>query len=161
MAPSSSSLPAGVEEILRDSPKELTLLKELCSDEYGQGHLLDGYTSSNSDDAAATDLKDNVRRLAKQLVKLDMGYPGGLKNYIIKARQLLEDSKAGVNPLEGWQPSIPEGEKFEELNTPKYRATEKKGIPLLGQVGFVLVAGGLGERLGYNGAKVRPWTPIE
>ena len=162
MAPSSSSVPAGVEEILRDSPKQLALLKDLCSDEYGQSHLLDGYRSSSGgdgDDAAASDLKDNVRRLARQLAKLDTGYPGGLKNYIVKARQLLEDSKLGVNPLEGWQPSIPDGEKFEELNTPKYRATEKKGIPLLGQVGFVLVAGGLGERLGYNGAKVRRVHP--
>jgi hypothetical protein len=56
--------------------------------------------------------------------------------------------------LDGWTPSIPEGESF-ELETKEYKATEKLGIKQLGSTGFVLVAGGLGERLGYNGAKVR------
>jgi UDP-sugar pyrophosphorylase len=55
--------------------------------------------------------------------------------------------------LDGWQPSIPQGESF-ELGTQEFRTTEKLGIKQLGNVGFVLVAGGLGERLGYNSAKV-------
>ena len=63
------------------------------------------------------------------------------------------DSKNGVNPLDGWVPSVPKGEAF-EIGTPNYFKTEKQGIKELGSVGFVLVAGGLGERLGYNGAKV-------
>jgi UDP-sugar pyrophosphorylase len=63
------------------------------------------------------------------------------------------DSKDGVNPLEGWKPSVPAGSAF-ELGTPEYTKMEKKGIRELGKVGFVLVAGGLGERLGYGGAKV-------
>ena len=49
---------------------------------------------------------------------------------------------------------MPSGETF-ELGTPEYTKIEKKGIRELGRVGFVLVAGGLGERLGYSGAKVR------
>lgn len=161
MAPSTAPVPAltlpdGVEDILRDSPKELALLKDLCcSSELGQGHLLDGYRTAVASNHGGDDtVKDQLKSLAKQLMKLDSAYPGGLRNYIIKAKQLLLDSKNSVNPLEGWEPSIPDGEKF-ELNSSKYRITEKKGIPLLGQVGFVLVAGGLGERLGYNGAKVR------
>ena len=65
----------------------------------------------------------------------------------------MQDSKNGVNPLDGWAPSVPQGESF-ELGTDKYKEAEAKGMELLGTVGFVLVAGGLGERLGYNGAKV-------
>lgn len=56
--------------------------------------------------------------------------------------------------MDGWKPSVPTGKKF-EIGTPEYTKTEKKGIRELGKVGFVLVAGGLGERLGYSGAKVR------
>lgn len=63
------------------------------------------------------------------------------------------DSKEGVNPLDGWKPSIPTGASF-ELGTTEYTKMEKKGLKELGKVGFVLVAGGLGERLGYSGAKV-------
>lgn len=55
--------------------------------------------------------------------------------------------------MDGWKPSVPSGEAF-EIGTPEYKKTEKKGIKELGKVGFVLVAGGLGERLGYSGAKV-------
>lgn len=63
------------------------------------------------------------------------------------------DSKEGINPLDGWKPSVPTGEAF-ELGTKAYIKTEKTGIKELGKVGFVLVAGGLGERLGYGSAKV-------
>ena len=63
------------------------------------------------------------------------------------------DSKEGVNPLEGFTPSKPKGSAF-EIGTPEFKTTEKIGIRELGSVGFVLVAGGLGERLGYSGAKI-------
>ena len=49
---------------------------------------------------------------------------------------------------------MPEGAKF-ELGTKEFKSMEKVGIKELGNVGFILVAGGLGERLGYSGAKVR------
>jgi UDP-sugar pyrophosphorylase len=157
---SMAPLPPGVEGILRDNPKQVALLKDLCSDELGQQHIFDGYRkavdaagdpdASLSSSSSPSSLNNKVRSLAKQLSKLNSTYPGGLRSYIDKAKKLLQDSKAGVNPLEGWTPSIPEGEKV-DLESVKYRNTEKKGIPLLGKVGFVLVAGGLGERLGYNG----------
>nr|KAJ0201860.1 hypothetical protein LSAT_V11C600315320 [Lactuca sativa] len=59
-----------------------------------------------------------------------MIYPGGLASYIMTARELLADSKAGNNPFHGFS-----------VNQIQHAA-------------FVLVAGGLGERLGYNGIKV-------
>ena len=78
---------------------------------------------------------------------------GGLDGYIRYARMLLEDSRKGVNPLQGWRPSVPQGQLF-ELGTAEYQETEERGLQELGSVGFVLVAGGLGERLGYSNIKV-------
>ena len=52
-------------------------------------------------------------------------------------------------------PSVPKGQAY-KLGSKEYLKTEKEGIKELGNVGFVLVAGGLGERLGYSsGIKVR------
>ena len=147
-----SSLPENLEGLIPDDTQR-ALLEDLCSEELGQAHLLDAYCEGGSVD------DDKLRSLCQQLVKLDGGYPGGLRSYVQKAKKLLQDSKAGVNPLDGWAPSVPQGESF-ELGTDKYRETEAKGMELLEKVGFVLVAGGLGERLGYNGAKVGFWERL-
>jgi UDP-sugar pyrophosphorylase len=145
-----SSLPDNLKDLIKDDAQR-ALLEDLCSEEFGQSHLLDAYCQDGDD--------EKLRGLSQQLLKLDGGYPGGLRSYVEKAKKLLEDSKNGVNPLQGWSPSVPQGESF-ELGTDKYRETEERGMKLLGNVGFVLVAGGLGERLGYNGAKVRIFTDI-
>lgn len=150
------TLPEGLEAIVRDE-EQLALLRDLASDELGQSHLFDAFREAVGPTAAAA-ARDGVQRLANQLTRLDGAYPGGLRQYVSAARALLRDSRDGVNPLAGFVPSIPEGEKF-ELGTVKYRNTEKVGIKMLGTVGFVLVAGGLGERLGYTGAKVRANAP--
>ena len=139
-----SPLPENLNDLITDNDQR-RLLEDLCSEEFGQSHLLDAYSQDVDN--------EKLRGLCEQLLKLDGGYPGGLRSYIKKAKVLLQNSKNGVNPLHGWSPSVPQGESF-ELGTDKYRETEEKGIELLSNVGFVLVAGGLGERLGYNGAKV-------
>ena len=46
-----------------------------------------------------------------------------------------------------------------DFNTPEYHELEKDGIERLMETGFILVAGGLGERLGYNNIKVS--LPVE
>lgn len=127
--------------------QQVQLLDQLVT-KGGQSHLLDAFNNKTQD-------KIKLQALAAQLLKLDtaMKDAGGLMGYIEQAKSLLEASKQGVNPLDGWKPSIPKGEKL-ELGTEQYDATEQVGMKLLGKVGFVLVAGGLGERLGYNGAKV-------
>jgi len=90
-----------------------------------------------------------------QLLKLHESYPlkNGLLSYTENARKLLAISKEGKNPLAGWVPSVPQGETL-TIGTPEYDKMEAAGIPLLNSTAFVLVAGGLGERLGYNGIKV-------
>jgi hypothetical protein len=79
---------------------------------------------------------------------------GGLLGYAQRARKLLADSAEGVNSLDGWSPSIPQGERLEP-GTPQFDKFEQQGAPEIGACGFVLVAGGLGERLGYSDIKVR------
>ena len=138
-------MPENLKDLITDDAQR-ALLEDLCSEEYGQSHLLDAYSQDNDGGKLAG--------MCRQLLKLDGGYPGGLRSYVNKAKKLLQDSKNSVNPLDGWSPSVPQGESF-ELGTDKYLETEAKGMTLLSNVGFVLVAGGLGERLGYNGAKVR------
>lgn len=46
-----------------------------------------------------------------------------------------------------------------DFNTKEYHELEKEGLSVLMKTGFVLVAGGLGERLGFNNIKVS--LPVE
>lgn len=73
-------------QILKDSsPAQHDLLSDLTSEEMGQAHLLDAFDHLG-DDEFATSLKE----LGSQLEELNSGYPGGLHEYIIKAKKLLE-----------------------------------------------------------------------
>ncbi|CAM9649551.1 unnamed protein product, partial [Discosporangium mesarthrocarpum] len=60
----------------------------------------------------------------------------------------------GINPLDGWSPSVPEGVSL-DVGAPDYLDLEKIGLHEVKHCGFVLVAGGLGERLGYSDIKLR------
>jgi hypothetical protein len=145
--------PTEEEKIFLDALSVLTepqkaLLISLYRD-LGQKHLFD---EDFFNDAAPPSQR---RQFAAQLLSLDQEYTnGGLEGYITKARKLLAGSQKGVNPLEGWTPSVPKGQLF-DLGTSQYKEKEAEGIQHLGSCGFVLVAGGLGERLGYTGIKVR------
>ena len=105
-------------------------------------------------------LVDSAAALARlrQLLGLHQSYPGGLGAYIGNARTLLQASKRGDNPFEGWSPSVPAGATV-GFGTEAFLALEAAGMAAAAKTGFVLVAGGLGERLGYNGIKVS--LPVE
>jgi len=111
----------------------------------GQEHLVAGWTSETSE--------ADKERFTAQVKALDASYPGGIKAYIANAKQLLADSKAGLNPLEGWTPSVPDGATL-GVGSEAFLEHEAVGLPECGACGFVLVAGGLGERLGFSGIKV-------
>jgi len=102
--------------------------------------------------------KDNLKiNLANQIAELDSSYPGGLKSYITKARKLLQESKLGTNPFEEYAPTVPEGERLcyeNKLTNMSFSEAEQAGLQGIGDVAFVIVAGGLGERLGYSGIKL-------
>eukprot|EP00198_Chlamydomonas_reinhardtii_P000981 XP_001690316.1 UDP-N-acetylglucosamine-pyrophosphorylase [Chlamydomonas reinhardtii] len=126
------------------SDKERALVAGLL--DLDQGHLFEGWPEKGTDDASK-------RRLLTQLCVLDASYHGGLAAYVANARQLLRDSKEGVNPFEGYVPAVPAGERLDFGSGP-FLALEAEGLAQAGAAAFVLVAGGLGERLGYSGIKV-------
>ncbi|XP_047342023.1 UDP-sugar pyrophosphorylase [Impatiens glandulifera] len=126
------------------SPQQVSLAKMLL--ETDQTHLFQHWPEPGTDDG-------EKRAFFDQISRLNDSYPGGLITYIKTARELLADSKAGKNPFDGFTPSVPSGEvlKFGDDNFVQY---ELNGIKEAKDAAFVLVAGGLGERLGYNGIKV-------
>jgi UDP-sugar pyrophosphorylase len=125
-------------------PQELTLVEGLLRE--GQTHLFAAWPSSPSSDA-------DTRRLLSQLSKLDASYAGGLLQYVSNARRLLRESREGVNPLEGWNPEVPTGKRL-DFASEEFRRMEREGSKQSADAAFVLVAGGLGERLGYSGIKL-------
>jgi len=139
--------------LLTDSQKELAI--KLCRPPCNQNHMFQEWQGS------CTEQDDlGKKTFMQQLERVDEAYPdGGLFGYIQNAKELLEKSKNGVNPLEGWVPSVPTGENL-DLGTKEYEKFEEKGMAEMGKCAFVLVAGGLGERLGYNGIKLGLPTEI-
>jgi len=101
-------------------------------------------------------------QLTEQLADLDISYPGGLAAYLSKARILLKESADGTNPFTDFSASVPSGESLtydgEEPDSSTggmtFTEAEQTGLTGIKDVAFVLVAGGLGERLGYSGIKL-------
>jgi UDP-sugar pyrophosphorylase len=111
----------------------------------GQEHLFQHLQPGQNED-------DRVRFLS-QVEKLNDNYPGGLAAYIHNARKLLADSKDGGNPFDGYTPSVPTGEQL-NYGDEDFMRFEEAGVKEAKNAVFVLVAGGLGARLGYSGIKV-------
>lgn len=130
-------------------PAEVQLATWLASDG-GQSHLLSGW-----EDAALED----KRRLLSQVAEMDAKYPSdaqgrrGLAAYVAHAKELLAESAADKNPFEGYAVEVPEGERM-AIGSDAFREDERRGMVVAQDTVFVLVAGGLGERLGYGGIKV-------
>lgn len=91
--------------------------------------------------------------MARQVIHLNKVTPGGLQDYVFRARRFLEDSKNNVNPFDNFKPEIPTGVNLQP-GTALFSKMEAKGLKELPKLGFVLIAGGLGERLGYSGIKI-------
>ena len=134
------------------APAELALCRSLCL-EAGQVHLFEKWPAPGIDD-------DCKRTLVDQLVALDLQYPGGLLQYHRNAVSLLADAKADVNSFDGFIPAVPVGVDLGGMESESFRAAENTGLGGVGDVGFVLVAGGLGERLGFSGIKVQLPTDL-
>ena len=136
------------------TPAQKQLITALYCD-LGQEHLFSEHHFSSK---APPSMR---RQMAAQLEVMDQEYAdGGLAGYIKNVRTLLANSRNNVNPLNGWQPTLSTSGYSLELGSTEFDTMEQKGMPELGSVGFVLVAGGLGERLGYSGIKVRIFQPL-
>jgi UDP-sugar pyrophosphorylase len=141
----------------------------------GQEHLFQGWTGASSPSP------ENKIRMVEQLQKLDDEYrqlrnhaggdtgggAGGLEAYLKTARKLLHRHRQqggviGNHPMltHHWVPSIPTANvgHYFEFGSLEYEEAEALGIPELGHVGFVLVAGGglssSAEHLGYSNVKL-------
>lgn len=101
------------------------------------------------------------------MADLDASYPGGLPAYLTKAKTLLQESAEGVNPFADYEATVPEGESlsFDDTSNESsssssssssmsFSEAEQQGVQAMSGATFVLVAGGLGERLGYSGIKL-------
>ena len=47
-----------------------------------------------------------IRQFLTEIRSFDQEYPGGVREYIRKCRDLLNKSSKGVNPFDGWTPSV-------------------------------------------------------
>lgn len=126
------------------SDDEIRIAELLVS--LGQQHLFDNWGSPGTGD-------EDKHNLCKQAQKLNSTYPGGLTSYHSKAISLLEVAAKGLNPFAKYAPEVPVGERM-TFGSDKWQKAESRGIQELAHTGFVLVAGGLGERLEYNGIKI-------
>lgn len=119
----------------------------LCSAQYGQSELVTGRS------------EQELEAIANQLERVDNNYPGGVLSYLERARKLLEDSKNSVNPLQGYKPSLPPSVN-PEIGSEEFFRLEAKGERCMTKCAFILVAGGLGERLQYDDIKIGLLTNI-
>ena len=130
------------------SEEHKAIAAQLMTRKLGQAHIFDAWPPAGEDDAKKAACLD-------QLLSLDRSYPGGLVAYVASARRLLSQSQKGENPLSGWTPSVPD-DGFDIAPgdaSGNYDRYERAGIREAARIGFVVPAGGLGERLGYHGVK--------
>lgn len=112
----------------------------------GQRHLFADWDEPGTADAEKA-------AFLGSLEKIDRNYPGGLAGYIANARTLLAEAREGKNPFDGFVPEQPDKVDLTQFDAEMERY-EAIGVQQFGKCGIVLVAGGLGERLGYNGIKL-------
>ena len=96
---------------------------------------------------------EEKHHLVQQVLDLDTKTPGGLLGYWERAKVFLNNSKLGMNPYKGFEPSVPDSIRV-NINSSEFHEQESLGIEQMRYTWFVLVAGGLGERLGYSSIKV-------
>ncbi|KEG08462.1 UDP-sugar pyrophosphorylase [Trypanosoma grayi] len=137
------------------SLQELHALRvKLEGAEFDQSHLFKGWPG------APEAYTEEQKRVLTELYAFARQYNGGVEQYVCNGRRLLAESgntKQDIvsleKPLYAYAaPSL--FERSEELVS-----MEQEGLGLLKKSVFVLVAGGLGERLGYSGIKVG--LPVE
>lgn len=131
------------------TPEDAALAQTLIAE--GQGHLFENWPAPGEG--------EEIKRAFLQSLRLvDASYPGGLAGYLANARILLAGAAAEANPFAGYTPSQPDLVDLSEFGE-AYEDAEALGFEAFGETAVVLVAGGLGERLGYHGIKLD--IPVE
>lgn len=119
----------------------------------GMGYLFSGWSNPGN----ADDRKKII--MLQQLVRLNQRYPGGLPAYRQSSLRLIEDMNAKRSRFTGKVPLLPRTFEVNDLEGANSRGssfyeTERMGIARGNKTAVVLMAGGLGERLGYPGFKI-------
>ena len=117
----------------------LDLLKEL-----NQIEIIEKYKISN---------EEEKKNFIEQFNYLQKATPGGIKDYIKRAKILLEESKNNINPFKDYTPEVPLGFDI-KVGSDQFYELDKLGFEQIENTVFVLVAWGLGERLGYPDIKI-------
>jgi UDP-sugar pyrophosphorylase len=94
------------------------------------------------------------REFVRQVNELDKACRGGIKSYITRAKVLLEKSKNKQNSFHEYKIEVPNDIPHVEIGSKEFYELEEIGFNKIKESVFVLVAGGLGERLGYQGIKI-------
>jgi UDP-sugar pyrophosphorylase len=129
--------------------EDLKLAESLLAED--QGQLFADWDTPGTND-------EKKQAFLQTLHNCNRSYPGGLVAYIRNARRLLAESATGGNPFTGYTPEEPDLVDLSNFG-PAYEEAEAVGLKSLAETAIVLVAGGLGERLGYHGIKLD--IPIE
>ena len=112
----------------------------------GQAHLFEDWRPPGIDNR-------EKRKLLDDLLAVENSYPGGIRAYVTRSRKLLAQSREGKNLYAGADVEIPDRYDLFELND-VYRHYEEAGLKGASHLAVILVAGGVGERLGYGGIKI-------
>ena len=94
------------------------------------------------------------KEFVSQINDLDKACRGGIKDYIRRAKVLLENSKNKMNSFNEYKIEVPNEIPHVKVGNDEFYELEKLGFEQMRNSVFVLVAGGLGERLGYSGIKI-------
>jgi UDP-sugar pyrophosphorylase len=96
---------------------------------------------------------ENKRRQLRQIRDLDACYEGGLRGYLDRARDLLAKARRGESPYDGFVPRVP-ASRLLEFGSDAFLVAAEAGLGVANRCAYVVVAGGLGERLGFKGIKL-------
>ena len=104
--------------------------------------------------------KDEQEAFINQINELDSVCRGGIKDYIKRAKVLLANSEQKKNSFHEYKIEVPNEIPHIKVGNEEFYELEKIGFNELKTSVFVLVAGGLGERLGYKGIKIGLQTEL-
>ena len=94
------------------------------------------------------------KEFVSQVNRLDKACRGGIKDYLKRAKILLEKSKKNVNYFHDFTIEVPDNIPHINIGSEEFYELDQLGFDQIKDTVFVLVAGGLGERLGYSGIKI-------
>ena len=103
---------------------------------------------------------EEQKSFVQQINELDKACRGGIKSYITRAKVLLENSKNKQNSFHEYKIEVPNDIPHVEIGSKEFYELEEIGFNKIKESVFVLVAGGLGERLGYKGIKIGLQTEL-